>query len=178
MHFKLAHLVPLLAFGFAAATPLEPRIPVLTPVPSPLDVTPVSAGPNAAGTLAVAATVLLCQGANCASGCYRFSLTDRPYGTCYNSIGQFVSLWIDSSTPGGEPYAVTVGNVCPGVTIPAVNRCYSISPAGTVFSRISGWTPVLVGGRKSEKASWAGHRGKIKPQIVERALVRKAIEKS
>lgn len=84
--------------------------------------------------------LLLCQTANCATtsppSCYSYTLNDRVRGTCYNSIGSYVSARIIQPNTGGLGYSVYVGNVCtspPSVALPLVNTCYNISPAGTTW---------------------------------------------
>lgn len=163
MHFKLATLLPLFAFGYTTtASPIAAPVTGLVKVPGVVlsNITPTPAvaslGPHAAGipapTIPGLSTtsensafhaldarapdtwyLLLCLSTNCGN-CYSYSMIGRILGTCYTGVSGFVSVGVQSPMTGAPaPWKIYVGSNCNGYLIPEVNVCYGLSPPGNTF---------------------------------------------
>ncbi|TFK61518.1 hypothetical protein BDN72DRAFT_849595 [Pluteus cervinus] len=83
-------------------------------------------------------TMLFYAGTGCASGGYRYSLVDRPFGVCQSQIPpSYLSFKIDNPSGSYLPYTVWVGTCAAPIQVPHTNTCYNINPAGTGWLRQS-----------------------------------------
>ncbi|RDB27506.1 hypothetical protein Hypma_003899 [Hypsizygus marmoreus] len=76
-------------------------------------------GTSEFGVAATNPTILFCSTANCTSNCFRYSLIDRVYQTCYLPISN--PVWVSFT-----------GASCPTglVEMPATNTRYNLTPTG------------------------------------------------